>query len=288
MNMIVIIGALELGGIFAIMSLGLYLSYKILNLPDLTVDGSFTLGCAVSAVLTLSGHPYLALCAAFIAGMLAGLVTGLLTTKLKIASLLAGILTMTGLYSINLKIMNDSPNLSLFGSTTIFTPLTNFEPYSQFLLIIMFVAVIFGVLYYFLKTQLGLALRACGDNEDMVKASSINADLMKILGLSLSNGLVALSGAIYTQHQSFADSQSGTGMMVIGLASIIIGMAFIKKDQIHYQLLAVTIGAFIYRGILTLALQMGIPSTDLKLLSALLVVLALILTKLKVRRKKVC
>lgn len=288
MNMIVIIGALELGGIFAIMSLGLYLSYKILNLPDLTVDGSFTLGCAVSAVLTLSGHPYLALCAAFIAGMLAGLVTGLLTTKLKIASLLAGILTMTGLYSINLKIMNDSPNLSLFGSTTIFTPLTNFEPYSQFLLIIMFVAVIFGVLYYFLKTQLGLALRACGDNEDMVKASSINADLMKILGLSLSNGLVALSGAIYTQHQSFADSQSGTGMMVIGLASIIIGMAFIKKDQIHYQLLAVTIGAFIYRGILTLALQMGIPSTDLKLLSALLVVLALILTKLKIRRKKVC
>ena len=192
MNMIVIIGALELGGIFAIMSLGLYLSYKILNLPDLTVDGSFTLGCAVSAVLTLSGHPYLALCAAFIAGMLAGLVTGLLTTKLKIASLLAGILTMTGLYSINLKIMNDSPNLSLFGSTTIFTPLTNLQPYSQFLLIIMFVAVIFGVLYYFLKTQLGLALRACGDNEDMVKASSINADLMKILGLSLSNGLVAL------------------------------------------------------------------------------------------------
>ncbi|OUQ84243.1 ABC transporter permease [Massilimicrobiota sp. An105] len=288
MNMIVIIGALELGGIFAIMSLGLYLSYKILNLPDLTVDGSFTLGCAVSAVLTLSGHPYLALCAAFIAGMLAGLVTGLLTTKLKIASLLAGILTMTGLYSINLKIMNDSPNLSLFGSTTIFTPLTNFEPYSQFLLIIMFVAVIFGVLYYFLKTQLGLALRACGDNEDMVKASSINADLMKILGLSLSNGLVALSGSIYAQHQSFADSQSGTGMMVIGLASIIIGMAFIKKDQIHYQLLAVTIGAFIYRGILTLALQMGIPSTDLKLLSALLVVLALILTKLKIRRKKVC
>lgn len=288
MNMIVIIGALELGGIFAIMSLGLYLSYKILNLPDLTVDGSFTLGCAVSAVLTLSGHPYLALCAAFIVGMLAGLVTGLLTTKLKIASLLAGILTMTGLYSINLKIMNDSPNLSLFGSTTIFTPLTNFEPYSQFLLIIMFVAVIFGVLYYFLKTQLGLALRACGDNEDMVKASSINADLMKILGLSLSNGLVALSGSIYAQHQSFADSQSGTGMMVIGLASIIIGMAFIKKDQIHYQLLAVTIGAFIYRGILTLALQMGIPSTDLKLLSALLVVLALILTKLKIRREKVC
>ena len=153
MNMIVIIGALELGGIFAIMSLGLYLSYKILNLPDLTVDGSFTLGCVVSAVLTLSGHPYLALCTAFIAGMLAGLVTGLLTTKLKIASLLAGILTMTGLYSKKIKIMNDSPNLSLFGSTTIFTPLTNFEPYSQFLLIIMFVAVIFGVLYYFLKRK---------------------------------------------------------------------------------------------------------------------------------------
>ncbi|UTY38680.1 ABC transporter permease [Allocoprobacillus halotolerans] len=286
MNQIVIIGALELGGIFAIMSLGLYISYKVLNLPDLTVDGSFTLGCAVSAVLTLSGHPFLGLLLAFVSGMMAGLITGLLTTKLKIASLLAGILTMTGLYSINLKIMNDSPNISLFDCSTIFTSFSFFKDYTQLILIVIFVFIIFLCLNYFLKTQFGLALRACGDNEDMVKASSIDADLMKIIGLTLANGLVALSGAIYAQHQSFADSQSGTGMMVIGLASIIIGMAFIKKDQIFYQLLAVILGAVIYRGILTIALQIGVPSTDLKLLSALLVVVALIFTKLKKGRVK--
>lgn len=286
MNQIVIIGALELGGIFAIMSLGLYISYKVLNLPDLTVDGSFTLGCAVSAVLTLSGHPFLGLLLAFVSGMMAGLITGLLTTKLKIASLLAGILTMTGLYSINLKIMNDSPNISLFDCSTIFTSFSFFKDYTQLILIVIFVFVIFLCLNYFLKTQFGLALRACGDSEDMVKASSIDADLMKIIGLSLANGLVALSGAIYAQHQSFADSQSGTGMMVIGLASIIIGMTFIKKDQIFYQLLAVILGAVIYRGILTIALQIGVPSTDLKLLSALLVVVALIFTKLKKGRVK--
>lgn len=288
MSMTIIIGALELGGIFAIMSLGLYISYKVLNLPDLTVDGSFTLGCAVSAVLTINGHPYLGLLVGMICGMIAGLVTGLLTTKLRIASLLAGILTMTGLYSINLKVMNDSPNISLFGFPTIFSSLSFLGTYTRFILIIMILVVICLLLCYFLKTYLGLALRACGDNEAMVKASSIDADQMKILGLSLANGLVALSGAIYAQHQSFADSQSGTGMMVIGLASIIIGMAFIKKDKISYQLIAVVVGAMIYRGILTIALLLGLPSTDLKLLSALLVIVALILTKIKMRRHRVC
>lgn len=288
MNQVIIIGALELGGIFSIMSLGLYISYKVLNLPDLTVDGSFTLGCAVSAVMTLSGHPVIGLILAFISGLLAGLVTGVLTTKLKIASLLAGILTMTGLYSVNLKIMNDSPNISLFDCSTVFTPLSAFGEYGILLFITVVVIVVALCLHYFLKTQFGLALRACGDNEDMVKASSIDVDVMKMIGLSLANGLVSLSGAIYAQHQAFSDSQSGTGMMVIGLASIIIGMAFIKKDQIGYQLLAVIVGSIIYRGILTIALQIGIPSTDLKLLSAILVVVALILTKVKVRRKEVC
>ena len=292
MNQVIIIGALELGGIFSIMSLGLYISYKVLNLPDLTVDGSFTLGCAVSAVMTLSGHPVIGLILAFISGLLAGLVTGVLTTKLKIASLLAGILTMTGLYSVNLKIMNDSPNISLFDCSTVFTPLSAFGEYGVLLFIGVVVIVVALCLHYFLKTQFGLALRACGDNEDMVKASSIDVDVMKMIGLSLANGLVSLSGAIYAQHQAFSDSQRGTGMMVIGLASIIIGMAlgmaFIKKDQIGYQLLAVIVGSVIYRGILTIALQIGIPSTDLKLLSAILVVVALILTKVKVRRKEVC
>lgn len=287
MNLTVILGALELGGIFAIMSLGLYISYKILNLPDLTVDGSFTLGCAVSAILTLQSMPYLGIILSFVAGCIAGIVTSLLLTKLNIMPLLAGILTMTGLYSINLRIMGDSPNLSLFECRTIFTALESLDPYDKLIIIALFIIVICIILNYFLKTQMGLALRACGDNEDMVRASSIDTDKMKILGLALANGLVSMSGAIFAQHQAFSDIQSGTGMMVIGLASIIVGMTFIKSDKISVQLFAVVFGAVFYRGILTIALQMGLPSGDLKLLSALLVIIAIASTTLK-RRKKKC
>ncbi|KXU44823.1 MAG: ABC transporter permease [Longibaculum muris] len=287
MNMTIILGALELGGIFAILSLGLYISYKILNLPDLTVDGSFTLGCAVSAIFTVHSYPYLGIIVSFLAGCFAGLVTALLITKIKIMPLLAGILTMTGLYSINLRIMNDSPSISLFEESTIFSSLSFLQPYDKLILIGLIVFLIALFLHYFLRTQLGLALRACGDNEDMVRASSIDTDKMKILGLSLANGFVAMSGAVFTQHQTFADINSGTGMMVIGLASIIVGMTFIKKDKIIFQLLAVIIGAIFYRGILTVALQLGLPSGDLKLLSALLVVLAIASTQMK-RRKKRC
>lgn len=287
MNLTIVIGALELGGIFAIMSLGLYISYKILNIPDLTVDGSFTLGCAVSAMLTVHSLPYLGLVMAFIAGCLAGLLTALLMTKLKIMPLLSGILTMTALYSINLRIMHDKPNISLFECRTIFTSLESIDPYHKMIIIGIIIFLICGFLYYFLRTQLGLALRACGDNEDMVRASSIDTDKMKMIGLSLANGLVALSGAIFSQHQTFADITSGTGMMVIGLASIIVGMTFIKKDKILFQLIAVVFGAIFYRGILTIALQLGLPSGDLKLLSALLVIIAISSTSVK-RRKKKC
>lgn len=286
MNLTIVLGALELGGIFAIMSLGLYISYKILNLPDLTVDGSFTLGCSVSAVFTLYSMPYLGLLFAFIAGMLAGFTTGLLITKFRIMPLLAGILTMTGLYSVNLRIMGDSPNLSLFECHSIFSPLQAFEPYDKLIVIVAIILLICFFLHFFLRTQLGLALRACGDNEDMVRASSIDTNKMKILGLSLANGIVSLGGAIFAQHQTFADITSGTGMMVIGLASIIVGMTFIKNDKIAFQLLAVVIGAIFYRAILTIALQLGLPSGDLKLLSAILVVIAIASTSVKKRRKR--
>lgn len=286
MNLTIVLGALELGGIFAIMSLGLYISYKILNLPDLTVDGSFTLGCSVSAVFTLYSMPYLGLLFAFIAGMLAGFTTGLLITKFRIMPLLAGILTMTGLYSINLRIMGDSPNLSLFECHSIFSPLQAFEPYDKLIVIIVIILLICFFLHFFLRTQLGLALRACGDNEDMVRASSIDTNKMKILGLSLANGIVSLGGAVFAQHQTFADITSGTGMMVIGLASIIVGMTFIKNDKIAFQLLAVVVGAIFYRAILTIALQLGLPSGDLKLLSAILVVIAIASTSVKKRRKR--
>lgn len=286
MNLTIVLGALELGGIFAIMSLGLYISYKILNLPDLTVDGSFTLGCSVSAVFTLYSMPYLGLLFAFIAGMLAGFTTGLLITKFRIMPLLAGILTMTGLYSVNLRIMGDSPNLSLFECHSIFSPLQAFEPYDKLIVIVAIILLICFFLHFFLRTQLGLALRACGDNEDMVRASSIDTNKMKILGLSLANGIVSLGGAVFAQHQTFADITSGTGMMVIGLASIIVGMTFIKNDKIAFQLLAVVIGAIFYRAILTIALQLGLPSGDLKLLSAILVVIAIASTSVKKRRKR--
>lgn len=292
MNQTVILGALELGGIFAVLSLGLYISYKVLNIPDLTVDGSFTLGTAVSAMFTINSLPYLGILASFIIGAIAGMVTGLLITKLKIMPLLSGILTMTGLYSINLAIMNDTPTISLFDKTTIFSGLSGITPYAKFIIIYIIVVLIVVLLDLFLRTQLGLSLRACGDNEDMVRASSIDTDKMKVLGLAIANGFVAMSGAIFAQHQSFADVNSGIGMMVIGLASIIVGMTFIKKEKIIFQLVAVVFGAIFYRGVLTIALQLGLPSGYLKLLSALLVIIAIASTngafKSKKRRRKSC
>lgn len=290
MSQVVVLGALELGGIFAILSLGLYISYKVLNIPDLTVDGSFTLGTAVSAMFTINSMPYLGILASFIIGALAGVVTGLLITKLKIMPLLSGILTMTGLYSINLAIMNDTPTISLFDQPSIFSGLSNITPYAKIIIIYIIIVLIIVILDLFLRTQLGLSLRACGDNEDMVRASSIDTDKMKVLGLALANGLVAMSGAIFAQHQSFADVNSGIGMLIIGLASIIVGMTFIKNEKIIFQLIAVVFGAVFYRGILTIALQLGLPSGYLKLLSALLVIIAIASTngafKSKKRRRK--
>lgn len=292
MNQTVILGALELGGIFAVLSLGLYISYKVLDIPDLTVDGSFTLGTAVSAMFTINSMPYLGILASFLIGAIAGMVTGLLITKLKIMPLLSGILTMTGLYSINLAIMNDTPTISLFDKTTIFSGLGSVTTYAKIIIIYIIVVLIVVILDLFLRTQLGLSLRACGDNEDMVRASSIDTDKMKVLGLAIANGLVSMSGAIFAQHQSFADVNSGIGMMVIGLASIIVGMTFIKKEKIIFQLVAVVFGAIFYRGVLTIALQLGLPSGYLKLLSALLVIIAIASTngafESKKRRRKSC
>ena len=286
MNLTVILGALELGAIFSILSLGLYISFKVLDIPDLTVDGSFTTGCAVSAIVTVASSPVLGLILAFVAGALAGLVTGLLITKLKINAILAGILTQTALYSINLRIMDGKPNISLLDSKTIFTNINQITSYGTLIVLFIFVIVIVLLLNYFLKTQLGLALRACGDNEDMVRASSIDTDKMKLIGLSLANGLVGLSGALYTQQQTYSDITAGIGMMVIGLASIIIGTTFIQNEKVLISLIATDIGAIFYRFVLTFALQVGITSGDLKLLSAVIVVIAISSTKLKLGGKK--
>lgn len=283
MSLFTIQGAFELGCIFTILGLGLFISFKILNIPDLTVDGSFTSGCAASAVLAVMGHPFLGILTALLVGGLAGVVTGFLQTKLKVQSILAGILTMTALYSINLRIMGNAPSISLFNIPTIFSAFESFLPstISKTIVLPILVFLLIALLTFFLKTQLGLSLRATGDNEVMVRASSINTNAMKILGLALANALVAMAGGIFAQHQSFADISSGIGMMVIALASIIIGETLLKGSSILRQLLSVMIGAIIYRYLWAFALQYGVNPNDLKLLSALLVALAISLPTLK-------
>lgn len=276
MSLTIILKAIELGLIFSILSLGVYISFRVLNVPDLTVDGSFATGCAVCAVMTIAGHPYLGLLSAFVAGGLCGMVTAFLQTKMHMQPLLAGILTMVALYSINLRIMSGAPNISLFSTNTLFTLID-----SELLILLIFSLVIGFVLFGFFKTNLGLMLRATGDNEVMVRSSSINVDRMKFIGMALSNGIVALSGALLAQYQNFADITSGTGMMVLGLAGIIIGEAILRKRTIGFGIASAIIGACIYRLLYQFALQFGIPATDMNLMSAILVAITISLPYLK-------
>jgi len=276
MSLTIILKAIELGLIFSILSLGVYISFRVLNVPDLTVDGSFATGCAVCAVMTIAGHPYLGLLLAFVAGGLCGMVTAFLQTKMHMQPLLAGILTMVALYSINLRIMNGAPNISLFSTNTLFTLID-----SELLILLIFSLVIGFILFGFFKTNLGLMLRATGDNEVMVRSSSINVDRMKFIGMALSNGIVALSGALLAQYQNFADITSGTGMMVLGLAGIIIGEAILRKRTIGFGIASAIIGACIYRLLYQFALQFGIPATDMNLMSAILVAITISLPYLK-------
>lgn len=276
MSLTIILKAIELGLIFSILSLGVYISFRVLNVPDLTVDGSFATGCAVCAVMTIAGHPYLGLLLAFVAGGLCGMVTAFLQTKMHMQPLLAGILTMVALYSINLRIMSGAPNISLFSTNTLFTLID-----SELLILLIFSLVIGFVLLGFFKTNLGLMLRATGDNEVMVRSSSINVDRMKFIGMALSNGIVALSGALLAQYQNFADITSGTGMMVLGLAGIIIGEAILRKRTIGFGIASAIIGACIYRLLYQFALQFGIPATDMNLMSAILVAITISLPYLK-------
>lgn len=276
MSLTIILKAIELGLIFSILSLGVYISFRVLNVPDLTVDGSFATGCAVCAVMTIAGHPYLGLLLAFVAGGLCGMVTAFLQTKMHMQPLLAGILTMVALYSINLRIMSGAPNISLFSTNTLFTLID-----SKLLILLIFSLVIGFILFGFFKTNLGLMLRATGDNEVMVRSSSINVDRMKFIGMALSNGIVALSGALLAQYQNFADITSGTGMMVLGLAGIIIGEAVLRKRTIGFGIASAIIGACIYRLLYQFALQFGIPATDMNLMSAILVAITISLPYLK-------
>ncbi len=302
--MIIIIGSLEQGLIYAIMALGVYLTFKILNFPDLSVDGSFPMGAAISALLIVNGvNPYLALLFSFIGGAIAGLVTGLLNTKGKIDGLLAGILTMTALYSINLKIMGTS-NLSVFRETTIFTPLKEFKLYlietfgstkliltiNQWMFCIIlaiFIILLKKIIDWFLQTDLGLSVRATGDNPKMIRSFGVNTNNSIIIGLMLSNALVGLAGGILAQYQGYADVQMGIGMIVIGLASVIIGYVIFGSKNIKRATFAVICGAVIYRFVIALAIYLPwIGPTDMKLITAVIVITALILPNFSNDTKK--
>lgn len=279
MSLPALYGAIILGLIYGLMVLGVFLSFRILNFPDLTVDGSITLGAALAASLIISGmDPILATMIAPLGGILAGIVTGSLHAKFSIPPLLAGILTMIGLYSINLRVMG-RPNLPLLRQSNVFEylqPLGLSQRGGEFLLSAL-VAVLFIILiYYFLNTEIGQAMRATGDNEIMPRSLGVNTSRMKILGLGLSNGLVALGGAMLAQYQGFADISMGIGMIIAGLASVIIGEVVLGARSILFRLVAVVFGSVVYRLVIALVLRLGFEPTDLKLFTALIVTVALI------------
>ncbi len=277
----VVLGTLEKGLVFSFLALGIFITFRILDIPDLSVDGTFTLGVAVSVMNAYNGHPIRGIILAVIAGAVAGCVTGLLVTKLRVQPILAGIITMTALYSINLKIMS-RPNISLWKKDTLFTYFEGiFGENSKVIVAGGVLLVVSLLLFVFLKTQLGMSLRATGDNEFMVRASSINSDTMKILGFALANALVSLSGAMYAQYSSAGDTNSGTGMLVVGLASIIIGEIFFRKHSILFGILAAIIGATAYRYILAYAMGLGMDSNYTKLFSALIVAIAIAIPVVK-------
>lgn len=305
--MSVFIGSLELGLLYAIMVMGIYISFRILNIPDLTTEGSFTFGLVTSALFVTKGHPFLGLIVALFAGAISGVVTGFLQTKMKIHPVLAGILTMSGLYSVNLWVLDGSSNLTLLGVDTVYQIIRNkiSESFGDMVSRDMIEILIAGVLVIitvvllnvFFKTELGLAIRATGDNPDMVRASSINVDTMKMIALAVSNGLIALCGGMITQYQSFADVNSGVGTLVVGLASVIIGEVFFGRRSLMVGFISCIAGSVIYRYIIAIAINSEwFPAYMLKLVSSIIVAAALALPVLKEkftgrkagRRKKSC
>lgn len=278
----VIMSALELGCIYALVALALFLSFRVLNIADMTTDGSFTLGCAVSATIAVAGHPLLALPAAMLAGAAAGAVTAMLQTKFRIPSILAGIITNTGLYTVNLAVMGFSSNVNMMKTETLFTLLkASLGDGYKLVPAALLVVVMGALLVLFLKTRLGLSIRATGDNPDMVRASSINTAFTITIGLMLSNSLTALSGAVLAQYQKTADINLGTGMVIIGLASLIIGETLMPKGKTWMKVLGAILGSILYRFIIAIALRLNLPSECLKLISAVIVALAIGLPAVK-------
>nr|WP_295971186.1 ABC transporter permease [uncultured Bacillus sp.] len=306
-----IFSSIEAGAIYALMALGVYLSFRILDFPDMTVDGSFVTGASVAAVMIVGGaNPFIATVAAIVAGFIAGCITGLLHTKGKINPLLSGILMMIALYSINLRIMGKS-NIPLIQEETVITKLTDFwqalpidgvlesllasigladyNPKTWGILIVMLILayIVKKGIDYFLRTDIGLAMRATGDNETMIRSFSADTDYLKILGLGIANALVALSGALIAQYNGFSDVGMGIGMIVIGLASVIIGEAIFGAKTVVRATIAVIGGSILYRLIVTLALRVEFLETgDMKLITAIIVIVALIVPRFNDIRKE--
>ena len=273
--------AFEIGLLYAVMALGVYLTYRVLDFPDLTVDGSFTTGAATCAILIVGGAPIpLAMAAGAVAGMIAGAVTGLLHVWGKINPLLAGILTQIALYSINLRIMGNKANVPLLRQDTLFSGLRADGVLGTWASVAIFAVVVFvigALVYWFLGTSYGVGMRATGDNELMAQSQGINTGTTKIVGLMLSNGLVALCGTLVAQYQGFADISMGIGLIVAGLASVIVGQAIFGLTAVWQAVMAAALGSVIYRGVIQIALNNGFNPNDMKLVSAVLVVLALVL-----------
>ena len=273
----IIQSALELGFIYSLVALALFISFSILDIADLSTDGCFTLGCAVCAMFTIAGHPILGLFAAMAAGVCSGFLTAFLQTKLGIASILAGIIVNTGLYTINLMVMGFSSNVNLFGCDSIFTWGKEAIGGTWYKLIIIAVIVIAvaALIALFLNTRLGLSIRATGDNPDMVRASSINTKLMITIGLCVANALTGLSGGLLAQYNRSCDINLGTGMVTIALASLIIGETLMGKGGIKKRIVGVIVGSCLYRFIVAIALRLDVPAESLKLVSAIIVAVAI-------------
>ena len=299
MSLTMFLGGLQEGLFYALLAMGVFISFRILNTPDLTTEGSYTLGVAVSAVLTVAGHPVLGLVCAFLAGALAGSVTGVLQTKVGIHPILAGILTMSGLYTVNTAVMGGKPDVTL-TKTTIFNKLyeifnINLQAFNKdraaftmakeiTVLIVgaVLAAAVLVALIWFFRTHVGLCIRATGNNEAMVRSSSINAGGMKILGLAVANGCTALAGGVMTQSGGFATISNGAGVLVVGLASVIIGEAIVGKRGVTVGLMSVILGSVLYQCLIRLATSLNVfPAYYLKLVSAVIVAFALALPMIR-------
>lgn len=286
----VVLDAIQQGVLYGLLAIGIYIAFRILNIPDLTTEGSFTMGLAISAVCAVNSHPLLGVLLGAVGGLAAGSVTGILQTSFEIHPILAGILTMSATYTINLFIMGNSPSIQLIGKKTIFSMMNELfssfsitdKTWSKLALIGIIVLVVSILAILFFKTRIGLCIRAVGDNSFMVSASSINVSRVKILAIALSNGCIALCGAVITQYQNFADINSGAGTLVVGLASVIIGETLIGKRGVTAGIISAVTGSVIYRFILALAMRyMFFPASALKLVSAVIVALALAIPVIK-------